>query len=113
MEASMTGSRIEYVGPSELHDGHLLGFERAGDRVTVRVRGADGRDLALEFTGVTDLTASHPEGMLLYGLAELGADGGGETRQFMFANWEEWDDSGLEIAAHGFRILPPSASSPS
>lgn len=109
----MTGSRIEYVGPSELHDGHLLGFDRAGDRVTVRVRGADGRDLALEFTGVTDVTASRPEGMLLYGLAELGAGSGEPTRQFVFANWEEWDDSGLEIAAHDFRVLPPAAPAPS
>lgn len=105
----MSGTRIEYVGPAELHDGHLLGYERAGDRVTVRVRGADGRDLALEFTGVTDVTASRPEGMLLYGLAELGADRIGPTRQFMFANWEEWDDAGLEIAAHDFRVLPSAA----
>jgi hypothetical protein len=100
----MGEEHIAYVGPPELHDGHLVAIERADDRATVRVRGADGREIALEFTGVTALTAVRPEGMLLYGLAELRAEG--PQRQFFFANWEEWDDAGLEITAHAFRVLP-------
>src|SRR3712207_4168509 len=100
----MPEGNIAYVGPPELHDGRLLAVERAGDRATVRVRGADGRELALEFTGVTALSAVRPEGILLYGLAEL--PGEGAARQFFFANWEEWDDAGLEITARDFRVLP-------
>ena len=100
----MADGHIAYVGPPALHDGHLLAVARAGDRVTVRVRGADGREIALEFTGVTALSSVRPEGMLLYGLAEL--RGEGAARQFFFANWEEWDDAGLEITARDFRVLP-------
>jgi hypothetical protein len=104
--AAVTEHAVTYVGPPELHDGHVVSVERAGDRATVRVRGADGTPIALEFTGVTTVTAVRPEGMLLYGLAELRGPGAG--RQFVFANWEEWDNAGLEIAAREFRVLPPA-----
>ena len=106
----MTEHAVTYVGPPELHDGHVVSVERAGDRATVRVRGADGTPIALEFTGVTNVTAVRPEGMLLYGLAELRGPGAG--RQFVFANWEEWDDAGLEIAARDFRVVPAEPHRP-
>lgn len=99
---------VRYVGPETLHDGHLVSVERNGDTATVRVRTHEGATLALEFSGVQALTAVRPEGMLLYGLAELEADG--PVRQFMFANWEEWDDAGLEIAARDFRVVPADAT---
>ncbi len=99
----MAQSQIVYVGPPELHDGHVVGVEREGDRATVRVRGSDGQPLALEFTGVTKLSG-RPEGMLLFGLAEFRT--GSPSRQFFFANWEEWDDAGLEVTARDFRVLP-------
>ena len=99
---------VRYVGPETLHDGHLVSVERSGDMATVRVRTHEGTTLALEFSGVQALTAVRPEGMLLYGLAELEAEG--PVRQFMFANWEEWDDAGLEIAARDFRVVPADAA---
>jgi hypothetical protein len=102
----MPDRHLEYVGPPELHDGHVLGIDRAGDHATVRVRAADGREIALEFTGVTDVSAARPEGMLLYGLAELRPGLGTAERQFIFANWEEWDNAGLEITAADFHVVP-------
>jgi hypothetical protein len=102
----MTRSHISYVGPAEIHDGHLVAVERAGDKARVRIRGADGEPIALEFLGVTEFSAVRPEGMLLYGLAELRSEGEAHARRFIFANWEEWDDAGLEIAARDFRVLP-------
>jgi hypothetical protein len=101
-------SSITYVGPPELHNGHIIAFERRGDSATVRVRGADGRDVKLQFAGVADLAAVHPEGMLLHGLAELRpADLGQDDtlRHFVFANEEEWDDAYLEIAAREFWVV--------
>ena len=95
---------VRYVGPEALHDGHLVSVERSGDTATVRVRTHDGATVELEFSGVQALTAVRPEGMLLYGLAEFETQG--PLRQFMFANWEEWDDAGLEIAARDFRVVP-------
>jgi len=98
---------IKYVGPPELHCGHVIGVQRTGDRATVRVRDAEGRDVSLEFGGVVDFAATRPEGMLLHGLAELrpsDASRHDTLRHFVFANEEEWDDAFLEIAAREFWI---------
>src|SRR5918992_3582196 len=101
-------SSITYVGPPELQNGHIIGFERSGDRATVRVRGVDGGQVTMQFVGVADLAVVHPEGMLLHGVAELRpADlGRSDTlRHFVFANEEEWDDACLEIAAREFWVV--------
>jgi hypothetical protein len=106
----MPESSIRYVGPPELHCGHVIGVERAGDRATVRVRDAEGRQVELQFGGVTDFAAMRPEGMLLHGLAELRpVDVGAQDtlRHFVFANEEEWDDAFLEIAAREFWVRLP------
>ena len=98
---------IQYVGPPELHCGHVVGVHHAGDRATVRVRDADGRYVSLEFAGVVEFDAMRPEGMLLHGVAELRpADSArrDRLRRFVFANEEEWDDAYLEIAAEEFWV---------
>ena len=99
----MSQTRIVYVGPPELHDAHVVAATREGDRATVRVRAADGRPVDLEFTGVTEFSAVRPEGMLLFGLAEFRT--GSPTRQFFFANEEEWDDAGVTVTARDFRVI--------
>ncbi len=111
----MPESSITYVGPRELHNGHIVAFERRGDRATVRVRGADGQDVTLQFAGVADLAAVRPEGMLLHGVAELRPAELTEPevlRHFVFANEEEWDDAYLEIAAREFWVVPGERSDP-
>jgi hypothetical protein len=103
----MAESSISYVGPPELQNGHILAFERRGDRATVRVRCVDGRDVTLQFAGVADLAAIRPEGMLLHGVAELrsrNVEVPNALRTFVFANEEEWDDAYLEIAAREFWV---------
>jgi hypothetical protein len=108
-------SSVTYVGPPELHNGHIVAFERRGDRAAVRVRGVDGRDVTLQFAGVTDLAAVHPEGMLLHGVAELRPVDLGQPealRRFVFANEEEWDDASLEIAAREFWVMPAERPDP-
>jgi hypothetical protein len=108
-------SSITYVGPPELRNGHVVGFERSGDRATVRVRGRDGRDVTIQFAGVADLAALRPEGMLLHGVAELRPADFGQpdaVRHFVFANEEEWDDACLEIAARDFWIVDAERPEP-
>lgn len=105
----MTQTHFTYVGPPGLHDGHVVAVERAGDSARVQVRTADGKSIALEFLGVTELSSIRPEGMLLHGLAELRADAPAPPRQFIFANSEEWDTAGLEIVAREFRVLGETA----
>ena len=101
-------SSITYVGPPEVQNGHIVAFQRNGDRATVRIRGVDGRHVTIQFAGVADLAAVRPEGMLLHGIAELRPADLGQPdtlRHFVFANEEEWDDACLEIAAREFWIL--------
>jgi hypothetical protein len=108
-------SSISYVGPPELQNGHVVAFQRRGDRAAVRIRGVDGREVTIEFTGVADLAAVRPEGMLLHGIAELRpADAGQATalRHFVFANEEEWDDACLEIAARDFWVVHADLGEP-
>ncbi|MFN2565305.1 MAG: hypothetical protein ABR499_09895 [Gemmatimonadaceae bacterium] len=103
----MPESSIRYVGPPELHCGHVVAVQRVGDRATVQVRDAEGRRVSLEFGGVVDFAATRPEGMLLHGLAELRPAELGQhdsLRHFVFANEEEWDDAFLEIAAREFWV---------
>ena len=108
-------SSIQYVGPPELHCGHVISAVRSGDRATVRVRDADGHQVSLEFGGVADFEAVRPEGMLLHGVAELRPPDPRHEhalRRFIFANEEEWDDAFLEIAAREFWVRstePPDA----
>ena len=100
---------IQYVGPPELHCGHVVGVHHAGDRATVRVRDADGRYVSLEFAGVAEFDAMRPEGMLLHGVAELRSADPAQRqaiRRFVFANEEEWDDAYLEVAAREFWVRP-------
>ena len=101
-------SSISYVGPPELQNGHIIGFERSGDRAAVHMRDAEGGRVTMQFAGVADLAVVRPEGMLLHGVAELRpADLGGSDalRHFVFANEEEWDDACLEIAAREFWVV--------
>jgi hypothetical protein len=104
----MPESSITYVGPRELQNGHIVAFQRNGDRATVRVRGVDGRDVMIQFAGVADVAVLRPEGMLLHGIAELRPADVAQPnalRHFVFANEEEWDDACLEIAARDFWVV--------
>lgn len=105
-------SAISYVGPPELQNGHIVDFQRNGDRATVRIRGVDGRHVTIQFAGVADLLAVHPEGMLLHGIAELRPAGRGGLRHFVFANEEEWDDACLELAARDFWVVQSEVGEP-
>jgi hypothetical protein len=108
-------SSISYVGPPELQNGHIVGFQRRGDRAAVQIRGADGREVTIEFAGVADVAAVRPEGMLLHGIAELRPAEGGQpagVRHFVFANEEEWDDAYLEIAARDFWVVHADVGEP-
>jgi hypothetical protein len=111
----MPESSITYVGPPELQNGHVIAFQRNGDRATVRVCGVDGREVTIQFAGVADVAVQRPEGMLLHGIAELRPGDLGQPnalRHFVFANEEEWDDAYLEIAARDFWIVHTATPDP-
>jgi hypothetical protein len=94
---------LRYVGPAGLHDATIERLERNGAVLRVRIRSDDGQLISAEFRGVTQILATAAEGMLLYALAEMRNDG--PQRRFVFANWydpgEEGVERQLEILADG------------
>ncbi len=93
---------VGYVGPQEIHDATILGLERKGDCARVYLKSCEGRLFTLEFVGVKDVHAVHPEGMILYALSEAKAKP--PWRCFVFANWDEESDAALEIVAQDFSL---------
>jgi len=93
---------VGYIEVPGLHDGVIVEVQESGDSVRVAVRGASGKHLAMEFFGVKDITSNRPEGMTLYGLAELKEQE--PNRKFVFLNWDEKDTAKLEIIASDFSL---------
>jgi hypothetical protein len=91
-----------HLGPADFHDGSIERVDRSADRERVTVRGESGQRYSVIFSGVTELQAVRPEGMLLYALSESPAEGA--VRRFSFTNWEDEDDARLEISATAAQI---------
>lgn len=92
---------IGYVGDPEIHDGIITDFDYQGTKASVVVKAESGRILRIEFEGVISVKSNKPEGMMLYSLSEVKHP---EHRLFIFTNWDEEDDSYLEILADRFKI---------
>ena len=90
---------VAYVGPDGIHDATILAIEHRGEVLDVLIQPLDGDPFSLEFSGVTDVKAIRPVGMMLYGLSEWRV--GSDTKLFIFMNWHE-DDASLEVHATGF-----------
>jgi hypothetical protein len=93
---------IGYLGDPDFHDGHVVTVSHEGDTTCVRLRGASGREFVVEFCGVRAMRSKQPEGMMIYALSEMRAPS--PLRLFVFANWDEEDESFLEIEAENFRV---------
>lgn len=92
---------IGYVGDPEIHDGIITEFDYQGTKASVAVKTESGRTLKIEFEGVISVKSNEPDGMVLYSLSEMKHP---EHRLFIFTNWDEEDDSYLEILADCYEI---------
>jgi hypothetical protein len=88
---------VGYVGDADFHDGSVVAVEHQGGTAQVRVRGASGKVLVVEFGGVCAVRVNQAEGMVLYGLSEL--RGAPPLRRFAFANWDDDSVAYLEVDA--------------
>jgi hypothetical protein len=93
---------VPYVGDPDFHDGSIMSIEPEGEAVRVRLRGASGKIFPVESTGVREVRAKRPEGMLLYALCELASEM--TTRRFVFANWDRESTATLQIDAEAMSI---------
>ena len=92
----------KYVGPDYIHDAVVRRIEESGSRVNVFLRTNDGKLFSVEFLDVSTFSAIDAEGMIVYALAEM--EDKPPIKRFVFVNWEEGDDSTVEILAQDFRI---------
>lgn len=102
-DSKQSGDFIGYVGPPELHDGSIVQVQESSEGVKVSVQGDDGKPFVVAFSGVRSTSSNRPEGMILYGLAEMKEEG--PCRKFIFLNWDEKDEAKLEIIATDFAVV--------
>jgi hypothetical protein len=92
-----------YVGDPDIHDGYIRAVVYDKQKVNVTVEAHNGQWLVIQFDNVAWVKSLHPEGMMLYALAEGQCKA--NIRRFVFINWDEEDDAFLEIGAIGFEII--------
>ena len=88
---------VRHVGPHDVHDAKVVDVQRRGDAAIVRLESMEGRRIDITFTGVAEVRAVRPIGMMVYSLAELEAEP--PQRRFAFLNWDEEGEQALEIVA--------------
>jgi hypothetical protein len=93
---------VGYVGSADLHDARVTSILRSGSAAEVRLVAHNGREIKVCFSGVKNLIADKPEGMMIYGLTELKAES--PYRRFAFTNWDEDDKRSLEILARDLKV---------
>ena len=64
-------SFVGYVGDPDFHDGSIVSVDERDGTVRVRVRSASGKLFVVDFSGVAEVRAVDPEGMMLYALSEM------------------------------------------
>ncbi|MBN1430162.1 MAG: hypothetical protein JXB07_17465 [Anaerolineae bacterium] len=96
-------SFIAWIGPQELHGATILRLMQGNNATKVFSQDHEGRPFALEFLEVVSVHATRPEGMSVYGLAEMEAKS--PLRRFVFVDWDEGSGRKLEIVARDFRNL--------
>src|SRR5688572_26922970 len=99
----MTSRFVRYVGPPDVHDARVVALEHRGDRARVTIESYEGRQFALEFSGVAGVDTHQPIGMILYALVEVEASP--PARRFEFVLADEESEARLAIEARGFTVV--------
>ena len=96
------GELLGYVGGPQFHDAVIVRVDDLGEDIRVVVKSENGGTFLASFTGAKSTSSNKPEGMMLYGMAELKSEAG--LRRFVFVNWDGDDEAKLEISAAGYSI---------
>ena len=92
---------IRYVGDYRIHDSKITLVRWDGNHLDVQLNSPDGETLFTSFKNVKSIKSNKPIGMMIYALSEM--EDTVPYRKFIFANWDEDDDSILEIVAMDFQ----------
>lgn len=96
------GEFIEHIGDYRIHDARILCFKRNDQCVEVSLKSIDDEPFIVNFYGVKEINSYKCEKMIIYSIAEFREEN--DTRRFVFVNWDEEDDSKLEIVAADYKI---------
>lgn len=88
---------IRYVGDYRIHDSKIKAIESDKDSIQVSLISADNEIIKVKFVEVKSVHSNNAESMILYSISEMEEQP--PFRKFVFVNWDEEDDSSLEIVA--------------
>lgn len=93
---------IGYIGDDRIHDSKIKAVELDEDNIQVSLVSEDNEIIRVEFVEVKSVKSNNAEGMILYSISEMEEQL--PFRKFIFVNWDEEDDSSLEIVAQDYII---------
>lgn len=88
---------IGYIGDYKIHDSKIKAIESDKDNIQVSLISEDNEIIRVKFVEVKSAKSNNAEGMILYSISEMEEQL--PFRRFVFVNWDEEDESSLEIVA--------------
>lgn len=88
---------IGYIGDYKIHDSKIKAIESDKDNIQVSLISEDNEIIRVKFVEVKSVKSNNAEGMILYSISEMEEQL--LFRRFVFVNWDEEDESSLEIVA--------------
>lgn len=88
---------IGYIGDYRIHDSKIKTIEPDKNNIQVSLISEDNEIIRVKFVEVKLVKSNNAEGMILYSISEMKEQL--PFRKFVFVNWDEEDDSSLEIVA--------------
>lgn len=88
---------IGYIGDYRIHDSKIKAIESDKDSIQVSLISEDNEIIRVKFVEVKSVKSNNAESMILYSISEMEEQP--PFRKFVFVNWDEEDDSSLEIVS--------------
>jgi hypothetical protein len=94
---------IGYIGDYRIHDGRVQSIKSDKDNIQVSLITEDKNIVKVTFIEAKLVKSNNAEDMIVYSISEMEEQL--PFRKFVFVNWDEEDDSSLEIVARDCIIL--------
>lgn len=94
---------IGYIGDYRIHDSRVKAIKSDKDNIQVSLITEDKNIVIVTFIEAKSVKSKNAEDMIIYSISEMEEQL--PFRKFVFVNWDEEDDSSLEIVARDCIIL--------
>jgi hypothetical protein len=99
---SLENCFIGYIGDHKIHDSNIQEIFEEQNDIRVFLKSPDGDAISIRFLEVKSYKSCNPIGMMLYAICEKQELD--PFRRFVFINWDEEDNTFLEVVAKRFII---------